>query len=169
MFLTPLTLHIEIWSTIKNIDYGSFKFLNKREWDSKFVKKQGGFSHATVVLKKEVLWKSLHKQHWDDLNCTNLYLILEVMNINVYVYTRVFQRLQQCTVLEGLCQWPSPPRVHWPSLVLLSFITMGRVMASPRPPHSAWLRCQHQASHAIKQLAPFINLTFTLYGRGKWR
>ena len=32
-------------------------------------------------------------------------------------------------------------------------------MASPRPPHSAWLRCQHQASHAIKQLTPFINLT----------
>lgn len=125
--------------------------------------------YATVVLKKVVFWKSLQKRHWDNLNCTNLYLILEV----IYIY--VFQRLQRCAVLEGFCLWPSPSRVHWPSLVLLSFITMGRVMASPRPPHSAWLRCQHQASHAIKQLAPFINLTSTIYRRGsedrkqRWR
>lgn len=76
----------------------------------------------------------------------------------------VFQSLPECTVPQGLSLWPSPSRVHWPSLVLLSFITMGRVMASPRPPHSVWLRCQHQASLAIKQLAPFINLTSTIYG-----
>lgn len=40
-------------------------------------------------------------------------------------------------------------------------------MVSPRPPHSAWLPCQHQASRAIKQLAPFINLTSTIFGKGK--
>ena len=89
------------------------------------------------------------------------------------MHTRVsvFQRLPQRTVPEGLSQWPSPFRVHWPSLVVLSFLTIGRVMASPRPPHSAWLHCQHQASHAIKQLAPFINLTSAIYGgrvRVRW-
>lgn len=39
-------------------------------------------------------------------------------------------------------------------------------MASPGPPHSAWLHCQHQAGRAIKQLAPFINLTSTINARG---
>lgn len=39
-------------------------------------------------------------------------------------------------------------------------------MASPRPPHSAWLCCQDQASHAIKQLAQFINLTSTILREG---
>lgn len=71
--------------------------------------------------------------------------------------------LERVSVSDPQCRAPSAPGR---SLVPRSLRTMGRVMASPGPPHSAWLRCQHQASHAIKQLAPFINHTSTINVRG---
>lgn len=62
--------------------------------------------YFAVVLKTNAGKVFFYERHWDDLNCTDLYLILEVVHTCVYVYTCVSEAAKGSLLVTQSLQSP---------------------------------------------------------------